>query len=190
MALVFSMFAVPIALIAVGVLAFRYFHIRGARVITCPENHRPAGVEVDARHALFGGLRLQNCSRWPEKQGCGQQCLAEIAGAADGCLVRNRLAEWYAGKACVLCGKTFHAIQWAERKPALVDAAGTLVEWTQIPAERLPEVLESHRPVCFDCGVVETFRCINPELVTDRSQFHGPGIGGLLRSTTHHAGRG
>ena len=57
---------------------------RGQRVITCPETKRPAGVVVDAAHAaatVFGKapeLRLSECSRWPERAGCGQECLSEI----------------------------------------------------------------------------------------------------------------
>src|SRR4051812_32154834 len=81
-----------------------WWRYRGMRVITCPENFRPAGVQVDASHAAATAwgrspdLRLASCSRWPERAGCGQQCLAEITHAPADCLVRNILEKWYAGK--------------------------------------------------------------------------------------------
>jgi hypothetical protein len=57
-----------------------YVKYRGARVITCPENRKPAGVMVDTGHVLLmtltgkEDLRLKSCSRWPERQDCGQEC--------------------------------------------------------------------------------------------------------------------
>src|SRR5512142_2861678 len=58
---------------------------RGTRLVACPETKRPAAVELDALRAAFslfgdepGRFRLANCSRWPEKAGCGQECLSEV----------------------------------------------------------------------------------------------------------------
>ncbi|HEX5856168.1 MAG TPA: hypothetical protein VFZ57_11165, partial [Thermoanaerobaculia bacterium] len=75
-----------IAFSAVGFLwvlpAYRRY--RGKWVVTCPETCDPAGVEVDAARvaaSAWGGrldVRLKACSRWPEKAGCGQGCLAEV----------------------------------------------------------------------------------------------------------------
>src|SRR5262249_13412123 len=45
---------------------------RGTRVITCPENRKPAAVDLDLGFAVSGAvlgrpeLRLRDCSRWPE----------------------------------------------------------------------------------------------------------------------------
>ena len=78
----FVLLAILVLLVEVFGRAFRKY--RGDRVITCPENHRPAGVTVDTGHVLlttFEGkpdLRLKSCSRWPERQDCGQQCLSQI----------------------------------------------------------------------------------------------------------------
>src|SRR4051794_38323315 len=83
--------------IVIGRLLLVWYRERGARAIVCPENRRPAGVQVDARHAALTGfagapkLRLSCCSRWPERAGCGQQCLSEIAASPEGCLVHNIL---------------------------------------------------------------------------------------------------
>ena len=47
-----------------------WFRYRGARVVTCPENQRPAGVSLDSLHASLtapgrpAALRLSTCSRW------------------------------------------------------------------------------------------------------------------------------
>jgi hypothetical protein len=49
----------------------------------------------------------------------------------------------------------------------VLDEAGKARPWEEVPAETLPDVLASHRPVCFDCYVSETFRRDHPELVLD-----------------------
>jgi hypothetical protein len=52
--------------------------------VTCPENHEPAEIRIDAGEAAataaFGHpeLRVSHCSRWPEHQQCGQECLGEV----------------------------------------------------------------------------------------------------------------
>jgi len=97
--------------IVLGRLASAWLKYRGRRVITCPENHRPAGVVVNAGHAAATALgkapelRLSSCSRWPERAGCGQECLAQVAASPEDCLVRNILTRWYAGKVCASCGR-------------------------------------------------------------------------------------
>ena len=102
-----------------------YIRMRGARVITCPDNEQPAAVRVDAGHAAFtaaGGhehLRLDSCSRWPEKAGCGQECLKQIETQPMDCLVRTQVGRWYADKSCAICGKALGVVDWASHKPAL-----------------------------------------------------------------------
>jgi hypothetical protein len=155
-------------------LAWVWFTYRGNRVITCPENRAPAGVRVNARHAAATALvkapelRLSTCSRWPERQGCGQQCLSQIAAAPADCLVRNILASWYKDKVCASCGQSFHDIEWS-RKPALLTAQNTSLEWEQVPAEKLFEVLAESAPLCFACHMAKTLVREHPELVVDRS---------------------
>ena len=91
----------------VSIICIRYLIVwlryRGERVITCPENRRPAGVALGAgRAAVLGSFRLSACSRWPEHAGCGQECLAQIQESPEACLVRNILTDWYRGKSCAL----------------------------------------------------------------------------------------
>jgi len=61
-----------------------YSKFRGTRLVTCPETHKPAVVQVAARsmgmQAILDEpcLRLSECSRWPMRQGCGQDCLRQL----------------------------------------------------------------------------------------------------------------
>ena len=148
---------------------------RGARAIVCPETRRPAGVTVDAGRAALTGLlgsehfRLSSCSRWPERAGCGQECLTQIQTSPEGCLVRKTLARWYQGKTCVLCGEPFGEIEWAGQKPALLRADRMSLDWSRVPAERLTETLETASPVCFACHMANTLVREHPDLVIDRS---------------------
>jgi hypothetical protein len=72
-----------------------YLKWRGERIITCPENQRPAGVLVNTRHVLLmtlegkSDLRLKSCSRWPERKDCGQECLRQIEAAPEDCLISH-----------------------------------------------------------------------------------------------------
>lgn len=147
---------------------------RGTRVIICPETRRPAAVEVDTRHAEWSSLagqtdlRLKNCTRWPEKKDCGQECLLQIELAPEECLARNILTRWYDQKRCVYCARPFEYIDWAAHKPALMGPDRKTVEWSEIPPETIPDVLKTHLPVCWSCHVTETFRREHADLITDR----------------------
>jgi hypothetical protein len=160
--------------VALAFVVRAWMRWRGARVITCPETRQPAGVRVDAWHAALGRLaggaelRLEQCSRWPEKRNCGQECLSQIEAAPDGCLVTSLLSRWYSDKKCVYCGKPLGEINWHERRPALLSPAGKTVEWRDLRAEHTPEALAVYRPVCWNCHIVETFRQEHPELVIER----------------------
>jgi hypothetical protein len=129
---------------------------------------------VDLRHALVTGtlgrpqFRLRDCSRWPEKAGCGQECLAQVEEQPEGCLVRHVLEGWYRGKACAYCGHTFDAVRWHDHKPGLRAPDGGFREWSQVPPDEVPTVLATHRPVCWNCLVTEGFRRRFPELVVER----------------------
>jgi hypothetical protein len=147
---------------------------RGTRVVVCPENREMVAVRVDAKHAAATAphghpdLRLDSCTRWPEKAGCGQECLGQIESAPEACLLRNILADWYQGKACAFCGREFHAIHWHDHQPGLVAPGGAILAWDGFRPEQVLDVLATHRPVCWDCRVAESFRREHPELVIDR----------------------
>jgi len=176
LAIVIVAVAVVLAGIAVWRMGRAWMKWRGNRAITCPENHLAAGVTLDVRHAAATALRgemelrLKQCSRWPEKSDCGQDCLFQIERSPEDCLVRNILLHWYEGKKCAWCGRPIGEIHLAERKPAVLTADRCSVEWNQIPAEKLKETLATSLPLCFTCHVANTMVREHPELVTDRSR--------------------
>jgi hypothetical protein len=147
---------------------------RGQRVIRCPENQRPAGVRVDAAHAAATGfgkapeLRLSQCSRWPERAGCGQQCLSQIEASPEDCLVRSIIAKWYRGKTCRACGEKIGELDWSASQPCLLTEGGTTLEWRQVSADQLEETLASSQAICFACHTAATLVREHPELATDR----------------------
>ena len=165
-ATLFGVRAVP------GVRSF--FKFRGKRLVTCPETHKAAAVDVAAGEAAVGAflneptLRLVECSRWPERQNCGQECLQQVEVDPENCLVWNLVSRWYEGKTCAFCHKSMTALHHLDHAPALLGPDAKTVEWKEVRPEQLPEIFETHRPVCWNCHVTETFRRLHPELVTDR----------------------
>jgi hypothetical protein len=172
---------IGLALAAAGLLMFglvrairTYLKFRGKRIVSCPETHEAAAVRVAARDAALQAtvgrdeLMLSECSRWPEKEMCGQECLAQIEEAPKACLVSTIVNRWYQGKECAYCHKPFGELHWDEHRPALVDAERKTVQWSEIPAEKLQETMRTHLPVCWNCHIAETFRREHPELVVDR----------------------
>ena len=155
-----------------GVRAF--FRFRGKRLVTCPETQKPEAVDVAAGEAALGAffneptLRLQECSRWPERQNCGQDCLQQVEADPEQCLVWNIVGKWYEGKSCVFCHKPIAPLQHLDHAPALLGPDFQTKEWKDISAEKLPDILSTHQPVCWNCHVTETFRREHPELVTNR----------------------
>lgn len=176
--LVFVLSAVVAVVVLVRLIpAVRtYLKFRGERLITCPETHQTEAVDVAARKAavsaLFSGptLRLDRCSRWPERQDCGQECLAEVKADPEHCLVWNIVANWYHGKSCVYCRKPFGPMHHLDHAPALLGPDRVTTEWNRLQAEQLPEILFTYQPVCWDCHIAETFRRVHPELVVERPE--------------------
>jgi hypothetical protein len=158
-----------------------YTQYRGKRIITCPETKAPAAVHVNAlkaaREAIFTrpNIRLDQCSRWPERAGCGQECLAQIKADPEQCLVWNLVDEWYRGKSCAYCQKPFGEIHWHERHPALLGPDRSIVQWNEVPPENLPLIFQNYLPVCWNCYIAEEFRLRNPERVIDRTWQRGAG---------------
>jgi len=170
--------AVIAVLTAIGAIRLSRLWLRyhGAMVVRCPETQHPAGVVVDARRAALtppgktAELHLSSCSRWPERAGCGQECLSQITASPGDCLVRSILSRWYSGKVCASCGQPFEEIDWISREPALVLADKTTVDWSQVRAESLQETLDSALPICFACHMANTLVREHPELVVERPE--------------------
>ena len=173
---------IAVLALAVGLFVFRaipgvraYFEYRGKRLVTCPETHKAEAVDVAAKEAAVGAflseptLRLVECSRWPERQDCGQDCLQQIEIDPANCLVWNIVSKWYEGKNCVFCRKPIGPLHHIDHVPALLGPDHQTAEWKQFRPQQLPEILDTHRPVCWNCHVAETFRRTHPELVVDRA---------------------
>jgi len=60
-----------------------YNRYSGPRPVTCPETRQRVSVTIDAVHAAATGLRgapdfrLSDCTRWPARARCAQDCLDE-----------------------------------------------------------------------------------------------------------------
>lgn len=175
------------ALVGLGALAVygrrlvqAWLAYRGTRIVVCPESREMVAVEVDAARAALSApqgrpqLRLESCTRWPERQGCGQECLGQVQSAPEACLLRNILTDWYGNQACAYCQRRFAAVHWHDHEPALLAPDGSLVDWSGFRPEAVVDVLATHKAVCWDCRVAEGFRRAHPELVTDRPSRLGP----------------
>lgn len=70
-------------LLPVGLSVFADF--RKPKEVTCPDNGEPAQVTVDAAYAAMTSavgmnrLRMDGCSRWPERAACNRSCLSQLA---------------------------------------------------------------------------------------------------------------
>jgi len=172
---------IAVLMLAAALFIFRavpgvraYFAFRGKRLVTCPETHKVAAVDVGAGEAALGAFmneptfRLVECSRWPERENCGQECLQQIEVDPEHCLVWNIVSKWYEDKNCAFCHKAIGPLHHLDHAPALLGPDSKTAEWKNIRPEQLPDIFATHRPVCWSCHVTETFRRLHPELVTDR----------------------
>lgn len=170
-----------VVIFGLAVATGAYARFRGKRVITCPENKQPAAVHINlskvAGEAMLGklDLRLDQCSRWPERAGCGQDCLSQISADPEKCLVWNLVDDWYKGKSCAYCQKPFGEIHWHDRHPALLGPDRSIVQWNDVPPENLPQIFQNYLPVCWNCYIAEEFRRKNPERVIERTWERGAG---------------
>lgn len=178
-----TLFAIALVALAVGLFLTRiipalqtYFMYRGKRLITCPETLVKEAVDVAAGRAatrIFIGesdLRLDQCSRWPERRDCGQECLSQIEADPENCLLWNVVSNWYEGQDCVYCHRRFGRLHHLDHAPALVGLDHKTIEWKRVRPERLPELFSTCKPVCWSCHIAETFRRERPELVVDRKR--------------------
>jgi hypothetical protein len=152
---------------------------RGSRIVTCPETKMPAIVEVDSLHAALTStvglpdIRLEDCSRWPIKKQCGQECLIDLDVAPERCLVSGVLMRWYRDKNCVYCREAFPDLHWVDHRPALLSPDRKLLDWNAVQMNDLRNVLETYSPVCWNCYIAQNFRQDHPDLVVFRPWRNG-----------------
>jgi hypothetical protein len=90
-------FSLTFALVSLSIAwgAVRAYRLYGGlRLVTCPETAAAAIVKIQATRAVVSklagrnDLRLRSCSRWPERKGCGQECLTRAGGTPPRCSAR------------------------------------------------------------------------------------------------------
>jgi hypothetical protein len=92
-----SCLAISTPMALAGVRAYR--SCGGLRQINCPDNMEEAIVRLQASRAMvkalvgIDDLRIRSCSRWPEKQGCDQACLGQLATSPNGCRLDTRAGK-------------------------------------------------------------------------------------------------
>jgi len=154
------------------ILQFRKYE--GKMLVTCPETGKPAAVKVNFWRGVWTSLRgrrrieLAQCSRWPERAGCDQDCVCEIEANPVAHQAWTIAAKWFEGKHCAYCGQEIAPMKHLDRMPALVNLEQKTYEWDQVPTEKLPSAFEVCKPVCWNCHIAETFVRQHPELVTYR----------------------
>ncbi len=158
-----------------------YHTYREGRTVNCPETHAPVSVRFNALRAawssLAGGppkLRLADCTRWPERADCGQECIPDALGAKPAPLVdhvpwRTRrvvhLPVLLAGAAAWVLGMAWHS-QYLFR-PRWAMALGLSGPDTLTLARMLaPHLLSAGACVLFAYGVAGLLRWLGSRTVT------------------------
>jgi hypothetical protein len=163
--------------------AFRAWRrYREQRLVSCPETYAPAAVAVDvmaATRAAFRGaeaVRLCSCSRWPERAGCDQECVAQLEADPQGSRISKIVERWYAERRCAYCGRAIDAgdrvDNWLDHRPALLGAGESTIQWDDVAPELLPNRLAGAAAVCWSCHEAEAFRREFPDLVVERPGHH------------------
>lgn len=151
---VYMLFVLGAAITALIILTIS--HRRSARrVITCPETFKNEVIEIDRAHELYTLLRdkketrLKSCTRWPERDDCDQDCVAQVdAGPA---VIDRILGKWYDGKNCAVCAMPLVRYDFQRGRAAALDGDGTLVELRDMNWNEFPMSLERFTPICWKC---------------------------------------
>jgi hypothetical protein len=155
--------------------AFRAWRsYRGVHVIQCPETRKPAAVRVDTGHFALSSVmndppdvQLASCSRWPERAGCDEACVPQIEHDPIETRIDTILRDVFANHSCALCGRRINGVPTVGHKPAFLGPDGRTTPCTTIAPEHVYDLVKTHRLICWDCEVAETFRREHPELVID-----------------------
>jgi hypothetical protein len=188
---------IVIALLAIAIVfvsrrVWEALQFRGKMLVTCPETMQPAAVKVDLRRAAVKAvvgrheLELCDCSRWPERGDCDQDCLAQVERDPENHRVWTIASHWFAGKKCVYCHKPIENLSHLDRSPALLDRDRKTAEWEEFPAESLPGAFSRDLPVCWSCHMTQKFVREHPDLVVFR---HWEKSGPLGEYVPHIANR-
>jgi hypothetical protein len=158
------LFGVVLA-VYLGIAIRTWVRLRGQRVVTCPETHAPAGVTIDLGHAAAtavwekADLTLATCTRWPERQGCDQGCVAQIAASPHETRARTMAARYFEGRRCTICQRRIGPPKRATHQPGFMNpVTREALAWDAVPPQNLPDAIASRRPLCSDCTLAESSR--------------------------------
>jgi len=157
-----------------------YHTYRAGRTVNCPETHAPVSVRFNALRAAWSSLsgspnlRLADCTRWPERADCGQECIpdalcAKAAPGVDNVPWRTRrvvhLPVLLAGAAAWVLGMAWHS-QYLFR-PQWAAAIGLSDPQTQTLARALaPHLLSVGACLLFAYGVAGLLRGLGSRTLT------------------------
>ncbi len=153
---VFLMFLVAIAVVTCVVVLLKpdtYFTRH--HTIVCPEAHAQTDIEIDRAHRLktllrgTSELRVAGCDRWPERQGCDEECLLQVD--LKPAVLQRTLRKWYAGKSCALCDRVLTEDDWRQGRFSALDGDNKFVSPAALPLRDLPQHVSRYRPVCWQC---------------------------------------
>ena len=144
-----------------------YMRYHGSRAVTCPENRQQVAVSFHAMRAAVTALskrpilRLAECTRWPERENCGQQCIPQAIRSEayqEHAIGKSRGKKIYHLPVLIgafvawIIGAIWHA-QYLFR-PNWMDALGlSSSELRQIVWWRAPHLLSLTVPLLFAYGV-------------------------------------
>jgi hypothetical protein len=157
-----------------------YRTYREGRTVNCPETHAPVSVRFNALRAAWSSLagapklRLADCTRWPERADCGQECIPDAVLAKPAPLVdhvpwRTRrivhLPVLLAGAAAWVLGMAWHS-EYLFR-PRWMMALGLSDPQTRALARMLaPHLLSVGACVLFAYGVAGLLRWLGSRTLT------------------------
>jgi len=173
-----------------------YHTYREGRTVNCPETHAPVSVRFNALRAAWSSLsgspnlRLADCTRWPERSDCGQECIPDAVCAKPSPVVdhvpwRTRrvvhLPVLLAGAAAWVLGMAWHS-QYLFR-PQWAAAIGLSDPQTQALARTMaPHLLSVGACLLFAYGVAGLLRWLG-----SRTLVHGVEVGAALWLATFAA---
>ncbi len=166
-----------------------YHTYREGRTVNCPETHAPVSVRFNALRAAWSSLsgppnlRLADCTRWPERGDCGQECIPDAVHAnplpaVDHVPWRTRrvvhLPVLLAGAAAWVLGVAWHS-QFLFR-PQWAMALGLSDQQTLALARMMaPHLLSLGACILFAYGVAGLLRWLGSRTLT-----HGIEVAGTL----------
>ena len=145
-----------------------YDQYGGSRAVECPETRRQVAVRFAALRAAYTGLmgrphlHLADCTRWPERAHCGQECMPDALRTGpyregEVHLAREKKRIYHlpvlmAGFAAWAFGVIWHS-QYLFREPFRNALGVTRAELWEIVHPRAPHLLSLAALVLFAYGV-------------------------------------